>query len=160
MKIVNPTPITPGEMTNMWVANLRIDFPTENPYPFPIPQANGRLSATLLPYDGTHLLATGVKPLFIQKLNERLASDTTFNTVVTSLVAEAKRQANKILEVKNISVFAPDPAKAVRAMVNFADGSFFTIHDCFTLASTDTTFGGVFMSTMNEVARQAGLTVA
>ena len=160
MQIQNPTPVTPTEMTRMWVANMRLQMP-DPVFTNPIfPQSFGSFNATLLPYDGTHLLATGRKGVNERKLTEKRASDSVFDGILTALTDEAKRQAGKSVEVQTLTVMAQDPARPVIARVEFVDKTTHTIDDCFALAGTDEVFAGVFTSAMAEIARQAGLTVS
>ena len=158
--IINPTPQTPGVFNNMWVANMILQQPDPD---FPAPlfqQGYGRLNATLLPYDGTHLLATGRKVVFISKLTDKMTEDTVFAGVITALLAEAQRQAKVTTAVKSVSLSAPDPTKPVVVSAKFVDGTTYAIPDCWALAGTDSVFAGVFNNTEVEIARLAGLTVA
>lgn len=155
--IVNPTPITPATMSGMWVANVRIQLPASGD---PRPRiASGSFSARLLPYDGTHLLATGGKNVVIENLTSKRASDSTFDAVIASIIAEIERQAGKT-GLTTLTVIAPDPARPVIAIGDFPDRSRHMIADCYALAATDEVFAGVFQSAMAEIARQAGLSVA
>ena len=152
MKILNPTPINPTSFNNMFVANMLLTLPTDI--------SNGQMFATILPYNGEHLLATGGKRLTILNLKDSMEKDASLATMVTNIVAEAKRQANSTSTVSRISVYAPDPTIPVRVVVQFEDTPKpFMINDCFTLASTDAQFGTIFLSAMAEVATRAGLSV-
>ena len=146
------TPITTSTFNGMWVTNLGIFFPT-------VEKPHGLIAGNLAPYDGTHLLLTGGKRLFISNLAAKLASDATLATIMNALKAEVKRQASKTVEPKFVTVNAYDPARPVTAQVGFVDGSIHTVSNCFALAATNPAFAGVFSGTMGEIARQAGLTV-
>jgi hypothetical protein len=150
--ITNPTPITPQTFAGMWITNLGIFLPT-------VEKPKGFIGGNLLPYDGTHLLATGGRRLFVGDLAAKRTQDAQLDSMLTALEVEVQRQAGKTVAVKFISTTAPDPAKPVVAQVAFADGSFHRIPDCFALCGTDQTFAGVFLSAMAEIARQAGLSV-
>ena len=163
MAIVNPTPETPLNITftgRWWIVSIRINFPIPS---FPVPLAKelyGSLSAGFLQYDGTHLLATGDKPLILPKLTDKIAADTVFAGVFNSLVAEVKRQAVVSTELASLTLIAPDPAKPVRVAVQFVDGINFSIPDCYAMGKTDSVFAGVFSAVEAEIARQAGLVIA
>ena len=146
--ILNPTPITPQVFSGMWIQNLNMFLPTEA-------RPKGFIQARLLPYDGSTLLALGGKDVrtALPNNSEQTAA------VLTSLIAEVKRQANKTAEPISITVMAQDPSKPVRAHVRFADNKHHVIADCFALAGTDSVFAGVFNSAMAEIARLAGLSV-
>lgn len=137
-QIVNPTPITPGVFDGMWINSLQLFL-----------DGKDFVQASFLPYDGTHLLATGGKRHF-SKINP---------SNFAAIVAEAKRQANKTTDVKFVQVFAPDPAKPVTARVFFVDNTNHTVADCFGLCGTDPVFAEVFLGMMAQVATLAGLTV-
>jgi hypothetical protein len=151
--IENPKPITPQTFAGMWITNLGIFLPTEE-------KPKGFIGGNFSPYDGTHLLATGGKRLFVGDLAMKRTTDAQLDSMLTATVAEVQRQAGKTADVKFITTNAPDPAKPIVAQAHFVDGTFHTIPDCLTLAGTDSVFGGVFQSAMNEIARQAGLSVA
>ena len=156
--IKNPTPVTPQTFNGMWVSNVRLVLPNTD-FPETFREGHGSFNAMLLPYDGTHLLATGGKPVFVENLLTKRAADSTFDGVIASIVTEVERQAGKT-GLRSLTVMGGDPSKPVRAMAEFVDLSRHTIADCLTLAGTDSVFGGVFQSAMNEIARQAGLSVA
>jgi hypothetical protein len=143
----------------MWINRVRLELP-DPVFTEPIfPQSKGRFNASLLPYNGTHLLATGGEKVNIEDLNAKRASDTTFDSIVTAFTAEVDRQSTKT-GLKSITIIANDPAKPVRLMAEYLDSQPFTIADCFALSKTDNTFGTAFESAMDEIARQAGLTVS
>lgn len=156
--IQNPTPVTPQTFNGMWVSNVRLVLPNSD-FPETFREGHGSFNAMLLPYDGTHLLATGGKPVSVENLLTKRAEDSTFDGVIASIVTEVERQAGKT-DLRSLMVIGNDPTKPVRAIGEFADLSRHTIADCLTLAGTDEVFGGVFQSAMNEIARQAGLTVS
>ena len=149
--IVNPTPIVAGTFGGMWIRNISVMLPVE--------KHQGILSAELLPYDGTHLLATGGKRVALNDLKTKRTTDAQLDALLTALVAEVKRQKNTTAEPRIVSVQAPDPTKPVVASVQFVDKISHVVRDCFVLASTDLTFATVLQQVMGEVARQAGLTV-
>lgn len=151
--IQNPAPQSATTFNGMWVTNLGIFLPTEE-------KPKGFIGGNFLPYDGTHLLATGGKRLFVGDLAQKRTTDQQIDAMLTSLVAEVQRQAGKTVAVKFIQTTAPDPAKPVTAQIAFEDGTFHRIADCFALCASDQVFAGVFMGAMAEIARQAGLTVA
>jgi hypothetical protein len=150
--IANPTPITAATFAGMWITNLEIFFPTAE-------KPRGFIGGNLLPYDGSHLLATGGVRVWVGNLAGKRTTDTTLDGVLAALTAECQRQASKTAAVRTIIVMAMSPAQPVVAMILFTDGTYHTIADCFGLASTDATFAGVFMDVMAEVARQAGLEI-
>ena len=150
--INNPTPIAAGTFNAYWVTNVVLAVPgTVNP--------KGRLMAAMSPFDGQHLLLSGRRNVGLDVAQKR-ATDPTFNTVIGNMIAECKRQAQKTEDVTNVVVSAPDPTKPVTAMIAFSDRTTHRIDDCFLLAGTDATFGGVFMAAMAEIGRQAGLSVS
>lgn len=151
--IANPTPVTAATFAGMWITNLGIFLPTAE-------KPKGFIGGNFSPYDGQHLLATGGKRLFVGELATKLTTDAVLAGVLSSLVAECKRQAEVTTDIKFINVMAPDPTKPVRAQIMLEDNSHHTIDDCFALAGTDPVFAGVLMGTMAEMARQAGLSVA
>jgi hypothetical protein len=80
--------------------------------------------------------------------------------MITSLVAEVKRQAATESTPNVIQVSAPDPAKPVTAMIVFPRPEKpHHIASCFALAATDSTFATVLSQTMAEIARLGGLEV-
>ena len=149
--IINPTPIVAGTFGGMWIRNISVMLPTET--------HQGVLSAELLPYDGTHLLATGGKRVALTDLKTKRTTDAQLDAMLTAITAEVKRQKNTTVEPRIVSVQAPDPTKPVVASVQFVDKTNHIVRDCFTLAGTDQTFGMVLQQVLGEVARQAGLTV-
>lgn len=153
MLIPNPTPQTVGAFLHMWVTNLQLKQPDPT---LPANQSRGSFFASLLPYDGANLLHAPIT-VTIPALSVRMTTDTVFAGVVTSLLAEAQRQAGSTLDVKSLIITAPKPPQ-VHATVQFVDNTTFTISDCFALCKTDTIFAEVFESALVEVARQAGLT--
>ena len=140
--IVNPTPVTPSVFGGMWITSLAVF-------------ADGKVSAQLLPFDGSHLLATGG----IGVNGKQLSAPT-----LAALITEAKRQAATTVAPKMIQVMAQDPTKPVTAQILFADTDPKTkphrIADCYALAGTDTQFATVFGTVLAEVAGLAGLTVS
>ena len=157
--IINPTPQNPGIFSGMWISNLSLIQPDPN---FPAPlfeQGYGRLTATLLPYDGAHLLATGRKQVIISKLTDSISTDTTLSNIISSLISEAQRQGSTTSPVKTLVLSALDPTQPVKVTSKFVDGTSHSITNCFALANTDTIFANVFNNTMVEIARLAGLTV-
>lgn len=112
-----------------------------------IPES-GLAQASLLPYDGTHLLATGRK--MVNKKDDAL---------VSSVVAEAKRVSGKTADVKIVRVMAQDPSKPVMLQVVFSDDSVHIVKDCYTKAAEDAVFASAFNSTMAAIAGLGGLIV-
>ena len=150
--IINPTPITAATFNGMWINQLQIFFP--------LAAQKGFIQGNLLPYDGTHLLATGGKSVRTFNLAGKRITDSNLDSTLTALQAELKRQSKNNADQKFVNVSAPDPAKAVVATVFFADDTHYTVTNCYALAGTDATFAGVLNNTMATVARLAGLTVA
>ena len=150
--IQNPTPITASTFSGMWITNLSLFLPTAE-------KATGFLNVNFQPYDGQHLLVNGGKRFAINDIAKKETEDTTFKTMLDTLVTECKRQAGKDIDVKFINVMAPDTTKTVMAQIAFIDGSFYTIKDCFALAGSDSVFGGVFQGTMIAIAKEAGLSM-
>ena len=136
----------------MWVTSVQVIFPDgEN---------KGILQASLLPYDGAHLLALGGKRVSINDIADARSRDTVLDGVLTALVAEVQRQAGQDAAPAIIQVLAHDPSKPVQARVIFLDRPPYTIPDCFALCVADSVFAGVFTTTMGEIARLAGLTIS
>ncbi len=135
--IQNPTPITANTFNGMWINQLQIFLP------------QGNIQASFLPYDGTHLLATGGKRI-MQKAS---------NGSLDALIAEVKSLSGKTSEPTLIQVFATDPSKPVTAQVIFTDKSIYRIPDCYALAATDSVFAGVFNNTIGLVVGLAGYTI-
>ena len=133
--IQNPTPITANTFNGMWISQLQIFLP------------QGNVQANFLPYDGTHLLATGGKNF------RQIAPAGSF----TALIAEVKTLANKTVEPNLIQVFAPDPSKPVSAQFVFSDKTNFRINDIYALAATDAAFANVLSNTVTLVSGLAGL---
>jgi len=150
--IINSTPITTGTFSGMWVTNLVVVFPSAE-------RPKGMIDGTLLPYDGTNLLATSGAKVSISDLTAARATDPVLSGVVMNLASECKRQAVKTSSPILLSVSAATPASPVTAMLGFADGTSHVIPDCFALCGTDQVFAGVFMAVMGEIARQAGLEI-
>ena len=149
--IINPTPIVAGTFGGMWIRNISVMLPVAN--------HQGILSAELLPYDGTHLLATGGKRVALNDLKTKRTTDAQLDALLTAIVAEVKRQKNTTVEPRIVSVQAPDPTKPVVATVQFMDKTSHVVRDCFTLCGTDATFAQVFQSVLGGVAQLAGLNV-
>ena len=137
-QIINPTPVTTGTFGGMWVTSLQLFL-----------DGKDFIQANFLPYDGTHMLATGGT-----RLNQKIAP-----ADFAALATEAKRQANKTADIKFLQLHGNDPAKPVVARAFFTDGTMHSIPDCFGLCATDPTFAQVFLGTMAQVATLAGLTV-
>lgn len=137
--IQNPTPVTAGTFNGYWIANVQIV--TE-------PKV---VQATLHPYDGTHLLATGRKIV-----NTKTGTD----ELVAAVAAEAQRLAGKTEAVRVVRVGAVDPAKPVTLTIIFNDNSVFTVRDCFAKAGEDAVFGAAFSAALAGIAALAGLEVA
>ena len=151
--INNPTPITTGIFSGMWITSLQIIFPEGG--------KKGILQATFLPYDGVHLLATGGKKVFLNDLTTVRSNNTVLDSMLTALVVEVNRQASNTLVPRIIQVNAPNPTsvKVAPAQIIFEDQSVYRIDDCFALCATDATFAGIFSNTMGEIATLAGLTI-
>ena len=152
MPIINPTPITAATFNGLWISQLQIFFP--------LGTQKGFMQGNFLPYDGTHLLATGGMPVRVFDLAGKRITDSNLDSTLTALQAELKRQSNNTADQKFVNVSAPDPAKAVVATVFFADDTHYTITNCYALAGTDATFAGVLTATLATVARLAGLSIA
>jgi hypothetical protein len=135
--IQNPTPITTNTFNGMWISQLQIFLP------------QGNVQASFLPYDGTHLLATGGKNF------RQIAPAGSFN----SLIADVKTLANKTVEPTLVQVFAQDPSKPVSAQFIFSDRTNYRINDVYALAATDSVFAGLLNNTMGLVATLAGYTI-
>jgi hypothetical protein len=144
--ILNPTPVAAQTFDGMWVQHLNIVLPTEaNP--------RGVIQSHLLPYDGSNLLALGVKRV-MQPLPSTQAPTT---QMLDMLKAEVSRLSGNTSAPQQIMVSANDPTKPVRATIRFTDKKMHNIADCFALAATDSSFAGVLGSTLAEIARLAGL---
>jgi len=164
--IINPSPITAGTFNGFWVSNVTYLAPLPGTS---VQRQNGFFAANLLPYDGTHLLATDIKQVVINNVLAKRAADSVFASMLDNLANECKRQANNTSSVERITVSALNPAKKnaagapiVSAFVQFdsSNNSTHQIKDCYALAGTDSTFAGVFNAAMGEIARLAGLTIA
>lgn len=149
--ILNPTPVQPGVFNRLWVTTLAIHLlPAGNP--------SGNLLATLLPYDGTYLLAGGGQVVKLPSLAVARAQDPVLDAVVTAALAECERQFG-VTGVISLVVQAPDPTRPVVAHVITNDGKARRIADCFALCAQDPVFAQVFTSVMVEIARQADLQI-
>lgn len=146
--IVNPTPVSAATFGKMWIAGVFLAQPING--------AQGSLFATLLPYDGTHLLATGGKRVAIPSLK---APSPAVASLISSLTTELARQSKNTATLSKLYVTAPDPAHPVSIRAEFADHTNYTIKDAFTLAGTDSIFAGVFTTALGTLATMAGLTV-
>ena len=99
-----------------------------------------------MPYNGTHLLATGIT---------RITQPAPSGSLIP-VIDIVKSLANKTVEPTLIQVFAPDPAKPVAAQIIFIDETNFQIPDCYALAAINPPFATVFISTMSMIAEMAG----
>jgi hypothetical protein len=136
----------------MWINQLQIFFP--------IDEQKGFIQGSLLPYDGTHLLATGGRSVRVFNLAAKRKTDASLDSMLAGLVAELARQSKTATAVRFLSVSSLDPSKPVLVTVFFADDTHYTIADCYALAATDSVFAGVFTGTLTKVATLSGLTVA
>lgn len=158
--IQNPTPITTGTFNGMWISNIRLKMP-DLVFTDPVfPQSRGSFTATLLPYDGNHILASNIVRVTIPDLKAKRSADYGFDAIITSIIAEAKRQSGQPNDPVSVIVYAPDPTKLVSASFEFPNKITHMVKDCYALCSTDSTFASVFISVMGEVAKQAGLPVS
>jgi hypothetical protein len=154
--ITNPTPITPGTFGGMWISKVELAMPDLR-FPAGFLERRGKLLATLLPYDGVHLLATGGKSLQVHDLAAGSAADARIAGLVGALCGEAGRQSGKT-GVTGIAVHAPDPSKPVRVVCRFGHETFI-VPDGFGLCAEDPQFASVFTTVMGTVAVLAGLEV-
>lgn len=141
MRIVNPTPTTPGQFDRYWLSHGQVFRKT------------GMTQGTLLPYDGTHLLATGDKH---PEIGSRFspAAFATLDAAITALTGKAE-------QAELVQVFAPDPAKPVMVQVIWPQSTNLVPHrimDAFALADTDPQFAQALGVVLAEFARLAGLT--
>ncbi|MEI6177583.1 MAG: hypothetical protein WCS43_11880 [Verrucomicrobiota bacterium] len=146
--IANPNPITTGVFDGYWITNLGVFYSTPE-------KPRGFLAGNMLPYDGTHLLQTGMKRIQVMDLATKRASDPVLNGILTGLATECQRQAGKTANVKFLQVIAGDIANPVMAQISFVDGSFHRILDVFGLAATDEVFAAVLNTTMLAIAALA-----
>ena len=164
--IVNPTPPTTAIFDKMWITSVTLQLPVATPTNSAMPPIAptiinaGRFLATLLPYDGKHVLSVGGKTVLFPSLAAKQASDVIFAGIITNLVAECKRQAKVNTDIASIDVYALNPTLAVRADIRFIDTTSYNISDCYKLAGIDAIFATVFQTTLLEIARQAGLAIA
>ena len=116
---------------------------------------SGQVQASLLPYDGAHLLATGTKRLNMAALPAE---------VMTALKAEITRLSGKADAPELVQVMAQDPSKPVMVQVLFPRATPavapYRIADAFALCGTDAQFAGVFGQVMASIAQLAGCTVS
>ena len=146
--IVNPTPVTATTFGKMWISSVFLAQPLNG--------TQGSLFATLLPYDGEHLLATGGKRVAIPSLK---APSAPVATLVTALTTELARQSKKTSPLSKLYVMATDPSRPVVIRAEFVDHTTYDIKDAFALVGTDTVFAGVFTTALGTLATLAGLTV-
>lgn len=151
--IANPTPIIAATFNGMWITNLGICLAVDN-------ISKGYIQAKFAPYDGTHILATEGRRLNMVDVPAARASDPVLDSTLTALVAELHRLSNKTADAQFLAVDAQKPGVPVHAVCKFADGTYYSIKDCYALAASDSVFAEVFQATMAEIARQAGLTVS
>lgn len=131
-------------MTKMWVTEFILN---EN-----------YLTARLLPYDGTRLLALGgtsVRPTKVASLrqNPQVAA------ILDALEGKVAIMADNTSGLRTLRVMAPDPAKPVGAIATFQSGRPHRIADCFSLCATDPAFAQIFTTTMGLLATLAGLEI-
>ena len=150
--IINPTPITAPAFNHMWIMMLQVMFPFE--------AQTGFIQGQFLPYNGTHLLASGGVSLQVLNLASKRTADANLNSMLINLQTEIARQSKISTTIKFINIYAPDPAKPVSATILFMDRNSYKISDCYALAETDPIFAGVLNSTLTEAADLAGLTVS
>jgi len=144
--IPNPNPVSAAPFAGMWVTSCILVFPTP-----------GRLLYAMKPYNGSDLLAAGGIERSIELAARISVQDQTLDATLAGLELELHRVSEKDTPLLALEVIAPYPDKPVVAIARFADGSSFTIDDCFARAGEDPTFAAVFMGVMGELARQAGL---
>jgi hypothetical protein len=136
--IINPNPVTPLPFNGMWINRLHISL-----------TGPGLVRASLVPYDGTNLLATG----------KRSATGSLPEATKSALVAKLKSLDKPFVDPITVDVQAYDPSKPVKAMIRFATGQPLIIPDCYALCAADPEFAMVFSNTMTEIATLAGLEV-
>lgn len=156
--IPNPTPLTAtAPFDRLWVSSLAILADKET--------GKIRIFGTLLPYNGTQILATPRHDLRIQDALALATTDASFAACQTALIGELKRQSilkNLITNTDepwfaNVSVQANDPSRPVRisAIIEIEAGrKFLNIPNAFALATTDAIFAEIFAQVMGEIGRQ------
>ncbi len=157
--IINPTPITPQTFGSFWIVQLQLLTKA----------GKTMLQASLAPCDGTHLLATSTKRVFVADIDAEAATDAATAAALADLRAEVQRLAAAAgieAAAEILQVNAPDPTKPVNAQVLFAQPAGqpnvppLRIPDCFAKAAADAQFAAVFQETLALVARLAGLSVS
>lgn len=154
--IINPNPIVASTFNGYWITNAQF---IQNAGVMKMLQAN------LLPYDGTHLLATGQKRVNELDLATKMESDANLSAVITSIKAEIARLSGHSEDFHIMQINAGDPSKPVTATIMWDKPEtgeaipMYRIADCFALCASDTQFAGVFQNTMGEIARLGGLNV-
>jgi hypothetical protein len=142
-------PVSVNVFDKMWISKAMFHF-----------VRNGYIAATFNPYDGKNILSNKAVTKFISNFSEVGAQDPDFETMMTALVAECKRQANKQLDISVIVVSAPNPSAKINATIVFnkTEGGVeeYRIKDCYALVASDPIFAGVFQNTMIQLAKQAG----
>ncbi len=139
--------VTVSAFNKMWISSTLINL-----------KGSGGIFTRLQPYDGKYLLSK-TSSTSIRNLSAVRVSDTSLDTVLTNLETECRRQANEpTAELETVAVTAPSPTLPVVASIIFKDKPVHRIHDCFKLASTDTTFGAVFYAAMAKISEKAGYT--
>lgn len=147
--IINPTPVQTSTFGGFWIQSLNVALPNGD--------FKGRILARLLPYDGTHILATGAKDVRIFDL-------TTPAPAAAALIAALKTELTRlsgqdVAGLRTVSINAPDPAKPVAATGIYADQRPFVVKDCFAKAGEDATFATALNTVLGSVAALAGLSV-
>jgi hypothetical protein len=148
---ITTEPIEVGTFDKMWISNVTL-----------INNGNGILRLVLNPYDGQNMLVTNATIKSYTNLKKMREDDEDFDKVITSLIAECKRQANTTRDVASLIVNAPSPDNKVFAIICFkkAKGeeqvANHIIQDFFGLVAADQTFAGVFQAAMAMFAQKAG----
>lgn len=137
--IQNPTPIQTNVFNGYWITSVQFIVDTK------------LVQASLLPYDGQHLLATNRRTVNISENTQ---------TLINAVILEIKRLSGKTVDVKFIRVIAPEPSKPIILHVTFSDNTTHIVQDCLALAGNDNTFAAVFNSALANIASLAGLTIS
>jgi hypothetical protein len=131
----------------MWISSTLINL-----------KDSGGIFTRLQPYDGKYLLSKTTSTS-IRNLSAVRVSDPSLDTMLVNLESECRRQANEpTAKLETVVVTAPSPTLPVTASIIFKDKPVYGIRDCFNLASTDSTFGAVFYTTMAKIAEKSGYT--
>lgn len=147
--IINPSPVQSSTFSGMWVRDLTILFPVSG--------SKGALSASLLPYDGTNLLATG--GVCVREMDLVKSVDPKISALLETLILELNRLLGKEAEWRMLRVVASSPALPVVVVAAAPGGVNVRVPDAFEKASEDPMFASAFQTAMGIVALLAGLSI-